>query len=486
MPITQISIENYRGIGQKQTLRFAKPDRNIAGSGLSVLVGPNNSGKSTILRVINAIYSNDPEFTAEMEDRRGTDTYPSITLAYEIGGKHYEIATQMVGRSAYLSKTGDVAAALNQCQYLPARRPWRDRFHRNIGYTRDAYERDLDRHRKSDDYYVDQNFGTQLHAIERDARTKGYFLDVLKFIEATITDFWVDRSTGADFLAFESASGFPHRAGIVGEGILNIFRLCYSLIFQQESEVLLVDEPELSLHPQSQRRLYQLLANRTKYRQVVTSTHSVHFIDWGHIRTGTKIFRANLSPAGSTFNSLSDPTIAGITGITDRDILNKKLFDTLAKELFFSRGCVLVEGQEDAHLLQKYIDGVSNYKIEIFGYGSGGADGILHWLAACSDLKVRAVGLFDGDEKGSIAFSKAKKQFEGIEDIMIKQIPTPDIRDKYKRKIIAGQKDVIAKQGLLTVSIDLKEKYSMYMRELFDEISVFLNAKQEAPPFTLP
>lgn len=69
---------------------------------------------------------------------------------------------------------------------------------------------------------------------------------------------------------------------------------------------------------------------------------------------------------------------------------------------------------------------------------------------------------------------------------MIKQIPTPDIRDKYKRKIIAGQKDVIAKQGLLTVSIDLKEKYSMYMRELFDEISVFLNAKQEAPPFTLP
>ena len=33
--------------------------------------------------------------------------------------------------------------------------------------------------------------------------------------------------------------------------------------------MLLVDEPELSLHPQSQRRLYQLLANRTKDRRVI-------------------------------------------------------------------------------------------------------------------------------------------------------------------------------------------------------------------------
>ena len=75
MAIKRIMIENYRGIGQKQTLEFARPDGHKPGSGLTVIVGPNNSGKSTILRIINAIYSSDPEFTAEMEDRRGNDTY---------------------------------------------------------------------------------------------------------------------------------------------------------------------------------------------------------------------------------------------------------------------------------------------------------------------------------------------------------------------------------------------------------------------------
>ena len=148
MAIKRIMIENYRGIGQKQTLEFARPDGHKPGSGLTVIVGPNNSGKSTILRIINAIYSSDPEFTAEMEDRRGNDTYPNISFVYEIGGNHYEIGTKLAGRSAYLSKIGDVTSAADQCQYIPARRPWRDRFSRQPGYNRDAYERDLDMNRK--------------------------------------------------------------------------------------------------------------------------------------------------------------------------------------------------------------------------------------------------------------------------------------------------------------------------------------------------
>src|SRR5262249_28898382 len=154
-------------------------------------------------------------------------------------------------------------------------------------------------------------------------------------------------------LAFKSASGFSHRVGIVGEGILNIFRLCYSIINLKDGEPLLVDEPELSLHPQSQRRLYRVLADRASDSQIVVSKYSVHLVDWEHIWHGTKIYRANVAPEiGNTFRSLAAGTVDSITRIADLDIRNKRAFDALAKEIFFSRGCILVEGYEDAHLLQ--------------------------------------------------------------------------------------------------------------------------------------
>jgi predicted ATP-dependent endonuclease of OLD family len=290
MPLLSITIANYRGIGDQQVLEFARPDSKTAGSGLTVLVGPNNSGKSTVLRAISGMFSGDKEFVADSEDRRG-DSFPHISVDFEVREEKKKIETTVIGKSAYLQKTGDLADADNWCRYVPARRPWRDRFNRHIGYQRENYERDVERNRRSDEFYVDLQFGAMLHEIERDEQSKAHYLSVLRYIEPSIIDFWVDRTHGQDFLAFESVSGFAHRAGIVGEGVQNIFRLCDALIHQKESEVLLGDEPELSLHPQSQRRLYKLLAQRAVDRQIVASTHSVHFVDWAHIRSGTKVYR---------------------------------------------------------------------------------------------------------------------------------------------------------------------------------------------------
>jgi AAA15 family ATPase/GTPase len=85
MPINKINIENYRGIGKQQTLEFAKPDGKTPGGGITVIVGPNNSGKSTVLRVVVGMYSNESTFVAELEDRRGND-FPAISLEFEKNG----------------------------------------------------------------------------------------------------------------------------------------------------------------------------------------------------------------------------------------------------------------------------------------------------------------------------------------------------------------------------------------------------------------
>ncbi|MFL9828305.1 AAA family ATPase [Rhodoplanes sp. SY1] len=209
MPLIEIKIENYRGIGLRQSITFASPNGHTEGSGLTVMVGPNNSGKSTVLRAISAMCSQDDEFIAEIEDRRGAN-FPIVSLMIEISGQKHLLHTETVDRSAYLKIIGRDPQKPIVHRYIPARRPWKDRFSRNVGYVRDAYESDSDRFRKNDEFYIDTMFGNMLHEVERDPKLKREYINTLRFIEPSIKDFWVDRGYGQDFLAFESTSGFSH------------------------------------------------------------------------------------------------------------------------------------------------------------------------------------------------------------------------------------------------------------------------------------
>lgn len=479
--ILSLNIANYRGIGAEHAFSFAEATGEDA-SGLTILVGPNNAGKSTVLKALDGIYSDDQQFVAETEDRRG-ELFPNVRSAYFFNGQNGTVSVRQNGNSAYMMKENRVPGS--HCVFIPARRPWRDRFTRQSNYSWASFQSGVVSNRKNDEFYVDQLFANALHSIERDEVLKARFLSFVKYVEPTITDFWVDRAQGQDYLAFRSASGFAHRAGIIGEGVQNIFRLCHTLISLEDHQVLLLDEPELSLHPQSQRRLYKLLAKRAADRQVIVSTHSVHFIDWAHIRSGTKIYRANLSEnVGSTFHELSNTTISAITQIADGDAKNKRAYDALAKEVFFSRGCVLVEGYEDAHLLQAFFASIGFGEIEIFGYGAGGADGILAWLNACSDLGIHAAAIFDGDAKGTTAFEEASKAFGRNGAFMLKQIPEKDIRDKHRRTADCKKEtEEIDVEGVFTRKWQLKEQHRQYMTSLATEIASFLKVDVVIPVF---
>jgi len=70
MILKSFTVENLKAFGAKQSAEFAQPSSGTSGSGLTVFVGPNNSGKSTILRALRSITSDDVTFTAGAEDRR--------------------------------------------------------------------------------------------------------------------------------------------------------------------------------------------------------------------------------------------------------------------------------------------------------------------------------------------------------------------------------------------------------------------------------
>lgn len=49
MSIKRLTIKGLRGFSAKTNIHFAIPDNITPGSGLTVMVGPNNSGKSTVI-----------------------------------------------------------------------------------------------------------------------------------------------------------------------------------------------------------------------------------------------------------------------------------------------------------------------------------------------------------------------------------------------------------------------------------------------------
>lgn len=462
MLLKSIEIANYRGFGTSQKVEFADP---ASGSGLTVLVGPNNSGKSTVLKTVRHLFSDDDVFVAGSDDRRAE------ALKITLKGKtdtDFEIAVRGRGSAARLKKEGKWAHGIgNDIIYVPARRPWNDRFHaQQFGDNpKKQHETGFYNNLRQQEYYVDAAFGASIAQIEIAETPKKEFTELLAKLEPTIEDWTIDNRD-QDFISYRSVSGASHRIGLVGDGVSNIFRLAYALYDFRPGNVLLLDEPELSLHPQAQRRLYEEVRKLAKIGQIIISTHSPYFVSWQDIWSGAKVYRANLvQHDGTRLTTLSPETVKEIGKVADEK-KNRKLYDVVAKEVFFSRGTLFVEGQEDAHIIANYVQENFLPDIEIFGYGAGGASLIAGWLRLARQLGIRAAALFDGDPEGALAFKKCSLEFPDDELIWLRKLPTPDIRDKLDKGV----------EGIFDERWQLKEKYLHEWNALLSECEKFLRS----------
>src|SRR5262249_56706743 len=94
MSIASIEITGLRSFATTRRLELAVPDGR-PGSGLTVLVGPNNSGKSTIVEAFAALSHTDGlSFTEGQRNRAAGDT-----VSLRVSGTHgtYELRTVAAG-----------------------------------------------------------------------------------------------------------------------------------------------------------------------------------------------------------------------------------------------------------------------------------------------------------------------------------------------------------------------------------------------------
>ncbi|EIM03080.1 hypothetical protein UUA_01260 [Rhodanobacter thiooxydans LCS2] len=273
---------------------------------------------------------------------------------------------------------------------------------------------------------------------------------LLKQILGFTPNWTIDQSDhGQYFLKFFSGTQ-SHSSDGMGEGIISAFAIADALYDSQPNEMVVIDEPELSLHPALQKRLARVLASYAADRQIVISTHSPYFVNLEAIAAGAALVRVITGTKGTTIHQLSHNGRDAISRLVTYNLSNPHVLGLDAKELFFQEDNILLtEGQEDVMLYPTVFKQLGiEMPAEIFGWGAGGAGNIKHLCQVLSDLGfMRVAALFDNDK--TVDHADGKSRFP---DYIFELIPAKDIRTKPAKD---GKAPV---EGLLDDSYKLREE----------------------------
>ncbi len=161
------------------------------------------------------------------------------------------------------------------------------------------------------------------------------------------------------------------------------------------STMILYEEPELYLHPQAERELYNTLIHLSKYgTQIYVCTHSSNFVGLKQYRSicivrrderGTKIFQNRKR-------------------LFSRDEVKRfnmnYWINPDRSELFFAKKVILVEGQTDKILLPYLAECLGVYKYEYSIIECGSKSTIPQFIRLLNGFKIPYVAVYDKDNHG--------------------------------------------------------------------------------------
>jgi len=270
MALESIEIIGYRGFKKKARIELAIPDGDKPGSGLTVITGPNNAGKSSVLECMRARSGyQTPSFSAGVRNA----SVDQVEITYVFDGQAESI--QSIRKGSSESSVSGVKLQVN-IFVLPSRRAFNPYFGRGA-YTREQHIKKsaLPSQRSA----ILSGFESRLFNILRDQDTHSTFNKLAAEVLGFEPERSIDQSEeGNYFLKFFSANHSNSSDGM-GEGIVSIFAIIDSLYDSNPSDIVVLDEPELSLHPALQKRLAGLFLRLSRDRQIVISTHSPYFVD---------------------------------------------------------------------------------------------------------------------------------------------------------------------------------------------------------------
>jgi hypothetical protein len=246
-------------------------------------------------------------------------------------------------------------------------------------------------------------------------------------------------------LKFELEGSYHSSEGL-GEGLLSLFFIVDALYDAPEQGIVVVDEPELSLHPFLQRKLRRLFADWSKSHQLIVATHSPYFVDFTDVVAGAKVARVHLQDFESKISQLSDDAVERVEGfLRDRD--NPHILGLDAREVFFLwDGVILVEGQDDVICYPRVASQLDEqFAGQFFGWGVGGAGNMRIIAKLLKDLGFqKVVGLLDKNKE-----EEADRLRELFPNYRFFVIPADDVRTKPERPPKSAVTGLLDERGLL-------------------------------------
>lgn len=468
MFLRSMKIVGYRGFQQEQEISFAIPKQDdvTEGGGLTIITGSNNAGKSSIIECLKAREGyNTPSFPSGT--RNGLTEEVSIkylfgTLKDEYREERkYEEILKSTRKGS--SETRFVEEKCEQKIFVvPSRRAFEPYFGKSET-NRESYIQNNGFQAKRSS--VLNNFAYRLFSIEKDDEAKNRFDDILEKVLGFRPEWAIDQNEQQQYFLKFISGRYSHSSNGMGEGIVSIFVIVDALYDSQQGDIIVIDEPELSLHPSLQKRLSKLFVEYARDRQIVISTHSPYFVDINALSNGAVLARVISSNEGTKIYQLLPESTDLIARLANNNLYNPHTWGLDAREFFFQEdGIILVEGQEDVILYPKIAEQL-NKKLQgsFFGWGVGGAGNIQYLCKIAKDLGFKKVAaILDGDKREN--FESLKEQFP---EYGFEIIPADDIRTKPARDAVAE------KQGLLNKDKVLQEHYRDDMSNIFDSLNEY-------------
>lgn len=447
--IAKFKIRGYRSFKKTQTLKFATFSKNGNACGLTYLVGENNSGKTTILEALRIHDIDNPTHNSFNE----YEAKNNLLFQLHDSKKRILRKVTLLHPNSYIAKLSKNNLPENSFSFIPSRRYWEpvfDAYQSSFENARQNALRNLTLRYKSENGQFLQ-VAHILHSMATDPDQTSYneAIALVRRIFPGFKSFSVINA-GRLQIMYE-ARGVKHRSDMLGDGVVSVLAVVAFLIKKNDT-VLVIDEPELSLHPLAQKRLAKVLQERSYTQQIILSTHSPYFIDAESFRKGAILNRVvKVSDKESEIHHTNNwSTYAKL--LDDQGYQKPRVFDIVVKEIFFQDNILFVEGQDDRSLL----DSVNAFSedVNIFGYGVGGKDYFKLALKLASDIGIqKAAVLIDGGEEEGKVVNELNSL--GFENYAVFQWNKHDIRDKDKTKAKPAFTDgYFSKNGILKESRD--------------------------------